>query len=131
MGFIGTLLRGTLLAWFAPLLEKESPLLNNLKEFISEFKAYFGDITSVRTSINKIQILRQGDRLVLAYIADFHLLASDIPWDDQTLMEQFHFGLHNDVKDLLLTFPEELKSLMEVISRAVQCDNQHFERHSE
>ena len=28
---------GTSLAWFAPLLEKGSPLLNNLEEFISEF----------------------------------------------------------------------------------------------
>ena len=40
---------------------------------------------------------------------DFRLLASDIPCDDQALMEQFRFGLRNDVKDLLLTFPEEPK----------------------
>ena len=41
------------------------------------------------------------------YAADFRLLATDIPWDDQALMEQFCYGLHNDVKDLLLTFLEE------------------------
>ena len=117
MGLVGTLLSGTTtLAWFTPLLEKGSPSLNNFEEFISEFKAYFGDITSVRTSINKIQILRQGDRLVLAYIADFHLLASDIPLDNQALMEQFRFGLHNDVKDLFLTFLEEPKSLTKAIN---------------
>ena len=39
VGLVGTLLSGTTLAWFAPLLEKESPLLNNFEEFISEFKA--------------------------------------------------------------------------------------------
>ena len=55
-----------------------------------------------------------------AYVADFCLLASDIPWDDQALMEQFRFGLRNDVKDLPLTFLEEPKSLIEAISRA--CD---------
>ena len=54
MGLVGTLLSGTTLAWFAPLLEKESPLLNNLKEFINEFKAYFGDTNRVGTTINKI-----------------------------------------------------------------------------
>ena len=40
---------------------------------------------------------------------------ADIPWDDQALMEQFRYGLRNDVKDLLLTFPEEPKSLTEVL----------------
>ena len=46
-------------------------------------------------------------------------------------MEQFRYGLRNDVKDLLLTFPEEPKSLTEAISRAVRCDNRLFERCSE
>ena len=48
--------------------------------------------------------------------ADFRLLATDLPWDDQALMEQFRYGLHNDVKDLFLTFPKELKSLTDTIS---------------
>ena len=73
-------------------------------------KACFGDTDSVRTTINKIRRLRQGDRPASAYAADFRLLATDIPWDDQALMEQFRYGLRNDVKDLLLTFPEEPKS---------------------
>ena len=46
-------------------------------------------------------------------------------------MEQFRYGLHNNVKDLLLTFPGEPKSLTEAISRAVRCDNPLFERRSE
>ena len=39
VGLLGTLLSGTTLAWFAPLLEKDTPLLNNFEDFISEFKA--------------------------------------------------------------------------------------------
>ena len=96
VGLVGTLLSGSALAWFAPLLEKESPLLNNFEEFLSEFKACFGDTDNIRTTINN-----QGDRSASAYAADFRLLASNIPWDDQALMEQFHYGLRNDVKDLL------------------------------
>ena len=34
VGLVGTLLSGTGLAWFASLLEKESPLLNNFEDFI-------------------------------------------------------------------------------------------------
>ena len=46
-------------------------------------------------------------------------------------MEQFQYGFRNDAKDLLLTFPEDPKSLTEAISRAVRCDNRLFERRSE
>ena len=54
VGLVGTLLSGSALAWFAPLLEKKSPLLNNFEEFISEFKARFGDTDSISSTINKI-----------------------------------------------------------------------------
>ena len=49
VGLVGTLLTGTALSLFAPLLEANSPLLNNFEEFIKEFKACFGDTDSVRT----------------------------------------------------------------------------------
>ena len=119
------------MSWFAPLLEQKSPLLEDFEAFIEEFKACFGDTDSVRTTINKICRLRQGDLLDSAYVADFRLLPSDISWDEQALMEQSRYGLHNDVKDLLLTFQEDPKSLTEAISRAVRCDNRLFERRSE
>ena len=123
VGLVGTLLTGTTLAWFAPLLEKKCPILDNFDEFIKEFQACFGDTDSMRTTINKIRRLRQGDRPASAYAADFRLLACDIPWDEEALMDQFRHGLRNDVKDLLLTFHEDPKSLTEAISRAVRCDN--------
>ena len=82
-------------------------MLEDFEAFIEEFKACFGDTDSVRTTINKIRRLRQWDRPASAYAADFRLLASDIPWDEQALMEQFRYDLRNDVKDSLLTFPED------------------------
>ena len=75
--------------------------------------------------------MRQADRPASAYVADFHILATNIQWDDQELMEQFYYGLRNDLKDLLLTFPEEPKSLTKAIYGAIQCDNRLFERHLE
>ena len=131
VGLVGTLLTGTALAWFAPLLEKRSSSLENFAAFIEEFKANFGDTDSIRTTINKMRRLRHGDRPASANAADFRLLASDIPWDEQALMDQFRQGLRNDVKDLLLTFHEDPKSLTEAISRAVRGDNRLFERRSE
>ena len=85
----------------------------------------------MRTVVNKIRRLRQGDRPAFAYDVDFHFLACDIPWDEEALMDQFRQVLRNDVKDLLLTFHDDLKSLTEAISRAVRCDNRLLERRSE
>ena len=131
VGLVGTLLTGTALSWFAPLLERHSPLLEDFEGFVNEFQANFGDTDSMRTAVNKIRRLRQGDRPASAYAADFRLLACDIPWDEEALMDQFRQGLRNDVKDLLLTFHDDPKSLTEAISRAVRCDNRLFERRSE
>ena len=44
VGLVGMLLSDSALAWFAPLLEKESPLLNNFEEFLSEFLSEFLEI---------------------------------------------------------------------------------------
>jgi hypothetical protein len=67
----------------------------------------------------------------ISICTDFRLLECNIPWGDQALMEQVRFGLWNDVKDLLLTFPKDPKSLTEAIRRVARCDNWLFERRLE
>ena len=57
MGLVGTLLTGTTLAWFAPLLEKYSTLLEDFEGFVQEFQANFGNTDSMRKTINKIRRL--------------------------------------------------------------------------
>ena len=79
----------------------------------------FWSTDSVRTTINQIRSMCQGDCLASAYVTDVFLVTTDIPWDNQASMEQFRYGLRNDVKDLLLTFLEEPKSLTEAINRVV------------
>ena len=68
----------------------------------------------MRTTINKIRRLRQGDCLASTYVADFRLLACDIPWDEEVLMDQFREGLRNHVKDLLFTFHDDPKSISDI-----------------
>ncbi len=43
VGLIGSLLTGTALSWFSSLLEKDSPLLANLDQFLEEFNKTFGE----------------------------------------------------------------------------------------
>ena len=51
----------------------------NLRNLLMSLKPASGTPDSVRTSINKIRRLRQGDHPASAYASDFRLLAADIP----------------------------------------------------
>ncbi len=60
------------------------------------------------------------------YASKFKELACDISWDEAALISQFQFGIHSDVKDMLLTMPDPT-TLNQAIAQAIQCDNQLFE----
>jgi hypothetical protein len=57
------------------------------------------------------------------YTFEFMQLACEISWDEATFMSQFQFGLHGDVKDLLLTMFDPT-TLSQVIAQAMCCDIQ-------
>ena len=126
VGLVGTLLSGPAQAWFAPLVETASPLLENFSEFLADLEATFGETDRRRTALTKLYSLQQHSRPASVYASEFRQLACDVNWDDQALCDQFRRGLRNDVKNLLLNFPEPT-SLSQVISQAVQCDNRLFE----
>lgn len=60
------------------------------------------------------------------YALEFKKLACDISWDETTLINQFQFGLHSDVKDLLLTMLDPT-TLSQAIAKASRCDNRLLE----
>ena len=130
VGLVGTLLSGTALGWFGPLLEKQSPLLSDFEAFIAEFSATFGEHDKVRAATTKIRVLRQGNRPAATYVSEFQQLACDTNWDDAALMSQLYWGLRDDVKDLLLTMPDA-NTLMEAYLMTIRCDNRLYERRME
>lgn len=71
VGLIGTLLSGAALSWFAPLLENNSPLLEDLDGFLEEFTNTFGETDKARTSETKIRTLQQRSRAASVYAAEF------------------------------------------------------------
>ncbi len=130
VGFVGTLLNGTTTAWFAPILETSSPLLQDFNAFMAEFQAVFGDSDKARTSANKLCHLQQGTRSPIVYASKFRQLAYDVNWGEAALIDQFHCGLRDDVQDLLLTLADP-SSFNEAITHAIRCDNRLFERRQE
>jgi len=57
--FVRTLFIRTAAAWFAPILETSSPLLQDFDTFMAEFEAVFGDSDKARTSTNKLRRFQQ------------------------------------------------------------------------
>jgi hypothetical protein len=130
VAFIGTLLSGNARSWFAPLLEKDSPILYNLEAFMERFTAAFGDSDREGVAERKIQNLRQGSRSAAIYAAEFQQLTCDLDWNDKAFMTRFRYGLRDDVKNLLITMPK-VNTLEELISQAIICDNRLFELRQE
>jgi len=76
--FVGTLLTGTATAWFAPILETSSPLLQDFNAFMAEFEVVFGDSDKARTSANKVCRLQQGTCSAIVYASEFRQFAYDV-----------------------------------------------------
>jgi hypothetical protein len=68
--------------------------------------------------------------LAIVYASEFKQLAYDINWGEAALIDQFCFGLRDDVQDLLLTFTD-CSFFSEAITQAIWCDNRLFERRQE
>jgi hypothetical protein len=59
VGLIGSLLTGTALSWFLSLLEKDSPLLADLDQFLEEFSRTFGERDRALITTTKLLTLQQ------------------------------------------------------------------------
>jgi len=70
--------------------------------FVEDFSATFKHSNNECTSTSNSQVFRQEPHLAIMYALDFKQLAYDISWDEIALMNQFQYGLRNNVKDLLL-----------------------------
>jgi hypothetical protein len=130
VGFIGTLLTRIAAAWFAPILETSSPLLQDFNAFMAEFEAVFGDSDKTRISANKLRRLQQGTCSAIVYASEFRQLACDVNWGEAALIDQFCCGLRDDVQDLLLTLADP-STFSEAITQAIRCDNRLFEHRQE
>ena len=88
-----------MLLYFAPLLEKNSLLLEDLNDFLTKFNNTFGKTNKVQMATTKFCSLRQRSCPTSIYATDFHQLACDVNWDDNTLINAFWWGLRDDVKN--------------------------------
>lgn len=123
VGLVGTIFSGTTLAWFSPLLERNSPLLYNFNGFMTKFAACFGEVDKVKVAKLAIKNFGQGLHSASIYASKFRQLFCDVNWGPgMVLISQFQWGLQEDDYDLLLTM-SDATTLSEAIIQVVKCDN--------
>ncbi|KAG8140109.1 hypothetical protein E2320_002859 [Naja naja] len=101
VSFILSLLKESAAKWAQPIIEDNDAIMNNYQNFMERFRAYFGNLIETVTASQKIQLLKQGNRRVQMYIADFKLLAAEANWNESALIDQFKHGLHSDIQSEL------------------------------
>jgi hypothetical protein len=80
--------------------------------------------------VSKIRKLIQGSRSASSYSTEFNQLSFDLKWDNRALLDQFKYGLNEEIKDMLMHFPDP-ETLSELSILAIRCDNRIFERKCE
>lgn len=126
---IGSLLEGTALEWFSPLVSRpeiHQDILKSYQDFIKRFQANFGPVDPAGNAATKLQHLYQGKWPVSTYSAKFQNLAANLAWNDEALRDQYRLNLSIDIKNMLIGYPKPT-TLQELIALALECDNRLME----
>lgn len=71
--------------------------------------------------------LYQGFCFASIYLTKFWQLMCNFNWNEKSCINQLHWGLWDDLNDLMFTMPK-VNALSEFIIQVVACDNWLFEK---
>ena len=93
--------------WISPYLQRvpEPEFCSNFEMFVDEFRAFFGDISSVQKSKEKMLKCRQGSRSVEAYWNEFHHLWLKSGFTETDGAAIFFFGLSDRIRSAIAHQP--------------------------
>jgi hypothetical protein len=83
--------------------------LTTFKNFVSTLEEAYSDPDRVSTAERGLAKLCQGNRDFVTYHAEFQRLVADVDWNDAAKWAAFHWGLCDELKDILSTqdIPED------------------------
>lgn len=120
-------LRGDARTWASPLIDADTGVIRDItyESFARQLKAAFGDPDEVRTAERQLDALRQTSSCS-AYVAQFTSLASFLPnWSDnkEAWLLKFRKGLKQEIRDMLLYYPQEPQNFDDFTKLCIQLDN--------
>ena len=128
--FALTLLRGTALEYFEPMILSKTTLAweDDWSEFLRVLRNQFGPIDPTADAEDNIDNLRMKDnQRILRYNIEFTRLATQTGWNDSVLRHRYYSGLAERIKDIMGTQgkPSTLEA-MKTLAHSI--DARHWER---
>lgn len=126
VGLIGGQCTGDALTWYTTLVETESTLIRDYKEFIKAFKTEFGDPYAQDNARRTLLSMTQGRSSATTYAIRFRRAAVESGFNNETLMYVFKNGLNPEVRRATAGRTQEITSLDALIKFASAVDNDLF-----
>jgi hypothetical protein len=126
---LGSLLEGTAADWFNHYIEhaeEHRALLNDWTQFKELMRETFGEHDRALVAANRISTLCQDHISMNQYVTQFRHYASDLSWDDSSLIHHFRQGLCKDVRDQLI-YSDMPTTLNGMINLAYSIDSRLYE----
>ncbi|XP_014691060.1 retrotransposon Gag-like protein 3 [Equus asinus] len=101
VSFVGNRYSGEAGKWFQPLVDIQSPLLEQFESFIQVLQGTCDKPENMEGANHSIRQLCQGDNPVHQYATHFPLIAQELNWNESTLCIQFQEGLASSSQDEL------------------------------
>ncbi|XP_054422586.1 retrotransposon Gag-like protein 3 [Pteronotus mesoamericanus] len=98
VSFVGNRFSGEAGRWFQPLVDIQSPLLEQFESFMQVLQDTFDNPENMDNANHRLRQLCQGEDPV-QYATHFHLIAQVLNWDRSPLCIQFQEGLASSFRD--------------------------------
>ena len=123
--FAASFLRGPARDWWAPNIDPRTGAMKfqTYSEFLEALSNAFDDPDSQATAARDLRRLRQKDSSCADYYAKFVTIAAKLNWNDAAKLEQFQFGLNNDIKRALISRDDPSDSLEAYAHVCISIDN--------
>jgi len=116
---------GTPRSWLTGVRKTAPHLLADFSAFASAFKEHFGDRDAVATALHRIEKLEQTGSCI-SYAARFREFAAVLDLSQTTLMQYFHRGLKNSVRQGVV-YSRGIKTFKDLEKAAIEIDNELYQ----
>ncbi|KAI4900898.1 hypothetical protein NFI96_007223 [Prochilodus magdalenae] len=127
VAYIISLLTGRALSWATPVWEKQPTVCATSRAFMAALRSVFDHPVCGGEIGSRFFRIRQGRRSVADYAIEFRTLAAESNWNSASLMEAYHQGLSEELKDELAP-RDPPSSLEDLIELSLRLDNRLRER---
>jgi Ty3 transposon capsid-like protein len=108
--------------WVAPMVDRDSPILENYDLLTESLSGVFGHPDIIQNAMNRLTALRQGEDSVATYASKYQTIAAPLPWEQTFLIHIFYLGLNSNIKKGLGTTPYP-KTLQEMATNATRMEH--------